>query len=300
MNSKERLNYLTPVQEVRGMLLKREDLYAPFGQGEVNGGKLRQCMLLVNKIHQDYEGLITCCSIHSPQAPITAATARAFGMRCEILYGGTSKERLLNLPMPKLCLRYGAKVTIAAKSGRSNILYNKATTLKRIKGNRDYIILYGINLQEHEDILLGAVADQVRNIPDKVKNLVLTCGSGITAIGVLFGLHKYNKEVEQVHLVATGPDRQRLIHETLKLHNADREINYHSLFHRPGFAYEKGVKAVWGGVHLHPNYEAKTMAWFQKSGLKAAETLFWITGAEPTVKGQGKAVGTDAETNTNT
>ena len=66
------------------MLFKREDLYAPFGTGEVNGGKLRQCMLLVNKIHRDYEGLVTCCSIHSPQAPITAATAKAFGMQCQI------------------------------------------------------------------------------------------------------------------------------------------------------------------------------------------------------------------------
>lgn len=122
MNS-ETLNILTPVQQVNGMYIKREDLYTPFGAGEVNGGKLRQCMLLVNKIHQSYEGLVTCCSIHSPQAPITAATAKAFGMRCQVLYGGTKPETLRQLPMPRLCQRYGAEVTIAARSGRSNILY---------------------------------------------------------------------------------------------------------------------------------------------------------------------------------
>lgn len=77
MNS-EKLHYLTPVQQVDGMLFKREDLYTPLGAGEVNGGKLRQCMLLVNKIHREYEGLVTCCSIHSPQAPITAATGKGF------------------------------------------------------------------------------------------------------------------------------------------------------------------------------------------------------------------------------
>ena len=33
---------LTPVQEVDGLRIKRDDLYAPFGPGEVNGGKLRQ------------------------------------------------------------------------------------------------------------------------------------------------------------------------------------------------------------------------------------------------------------------
>lgn len=48
MNS-EKLHYLTPVQQVDGMLFKREDLYTPLGAGEVNGGKLRQCMLLANK-----------------------------------------------------------------------------------------------------------------------------------------------------------------------------------------------------------------------------------------------------------
>lgn len=280
MNS-EKLHYLTPVQRVNGMLFKREDLYAPFGTGEVNGGKLRQCMLLVNKIHRDYEGLVTCCSIHSPQAPITAATAKAFGMQCQILYGGTKPETLLKLPMPKLSMRYGAKVSIAARSGRSSILYYIAQKLQRVKDKRDYIILYGINLGEHEDILLGAVADQVKNIPDDIENLVLTCGSGITAIGVLAGIKRYGKNVRNIHLVATAPDRRKMIHSMLQKHGADRDFFYHDLFHTRGFSYEEPFCSVWGGIRLHPNYEAKTMAWFAKSGLRPEDTLFWITGAEP-------------------
>lgn len=280
MNS-DKLHYLTPMQQVNGMWFKREDLYTPFGAGEVNGCKLRQCMLLVDKIHQDYEGLVTCCSIHSPQAPITAATARAYGMECRVLYGGTKPETLMKLPMPRLAMRYGAKVQIAAATGRSNVLYYISKQLKRTKANKDYIVLYGINLQEHEDILLGAVADQVRNLPDEINNLVLTCGSGITAIGVLAGLKRYGKKVHNVHLVATAPDRRQLIHETLQRHNADREIHYHDIFHTRGFSYEEPFCSVWGGIKLHPNYEAKTMAWFAGSGLRPEETLFWITGAEP-------------------
>lgn len=281
MNS-DRLHYLTPVQQVEGMYFKREDLYTPFGAGEVNGGKLRQCMLLVDKIQAGYEGLITCCSIHSPQAPITAATARAYGMRCTVLYGGTKPDTLRRLPMPRLCRRYGANVTIAARSGRSNILYYIAQNLKSVKEHRDYIILYGINLKEHEDILLGAVADQVRNIPDEIENLVMTCGSGITAIGVLAGIKRYCKHIRNVHLVATAPDRRKLIHDTLQRYGADREFYYHDLFHTSGFSYEEPYSSVWGGIKLHPNYEAKTMAWFAKSGLKPEDTLFWITGAKPT------------------
>jgi 1-aminocyclopropane-1-carboxylate deaminase/D-cysteine desulfhydrase-like pyridoxal-dependent ACC family enzyme len=280
MNS-EKLHYLTPVQQVDGMLFKREDLYAPFGAGEVNGGKLRQCMLLVNKIHESYDGLLTCCSIHSPQAPITAATAKAFGMRCEVLYGGTTKERLMQLQMPRLVLRYGAQITIAGKCGRSKVLYYIAQRLQREKGNRDYIIQYGINLTEHEDILLGAVAEQVRNIPDEINNLVLTCGSGITAIGVLAGIKQYRKQVRNVHLVATAPDRRQMIHKALQKYGADRDFHYHDLFHTRGFSYEEPFCSIWGGIKLHPNYEAKTMAWFVGSGLRPEETLFWITGAEP-------------------
>ncbi len=263
------------------MLFKREDLYAPFGAGEVNGGKLRQCMLLADKVRRDYDGLITCCSIHSPQAPITAAAAKAFGMRCQVFYGGTKPETLKRMPMPRLAMRYGAKVSIIAKSGRSNILYNRATKLKNNTKNKDYIVLYGINLQEHEDILLGAVAAQVRNIPDEIENLVMTCGSGITAIGVISGIKQYRKNVRNIHLVATGPDRQKLIHSMLQKHGADRAIHYHDLFHMHGFSYEEPFYSVWGGIKLHPNYEAKTMAWFAQSGLKPEDTLFWITGAEP-------------------
>lgn len=50
---------LTPVQEVDGLRIKRDDLYAPFGPGEVNGGKLRQCVMLVNSVKKDYKSLLT-------------------------------------------------------------------------------------------------------------------------------------------------------------------------------------------------------------------------------------------------
>lgn len=70
--------------------------------------------------------------------------------------------------------------------------------------------------------------------------------------------------------------------ENLKQYGADREFEYHDLFHRPGFQYEKSATARWGGISLHPHYEAKTMQWFKSSGLAPESTLFWITGAEPT------------------
>ena len=262
--------------------MKREDLYAPFGRGEVNGGKLRQCMMLVDSVlasHDDVRCLFTYCSIHSPQAPITAASARSHGLPCYIVYGGGKPENIKALPMPRLAMKYGANILIGARSGRHSILYAKTKPLAEEK--RGFIVQYGINLNGYGNVLLDAVAAQVENIPDEIENLVMTCGSGITASGVMIGLHRFGKKVKNVHLVATAPDRRAFIHETLQQYGADRDFHYHSLFHTPGFQYEKGARAIWGGLTLHPHYEAKTMQWFMQSGLNPSETLFWIVGAEP-------------------
>lgn len=270
---------LTPVQVVDGLLMKRDDLYAPFGAGEVNGGKLRQCVMLVDSIKDGYEGLVTYCSIHSPQGPITAAVARKNGMHCHIIYGGTSRENVAALPMPRLAMKYGAEIVLAARSGRHSILHARARELAA-KYN-SFIVQYGINIVGHGDTLLTAVAAQAENLPEEIEHLVMTCGSGITATGVMIGLKRYGKTVHNVHLVATAPDRRQFIHETLKKYGADREFQYHDLFHRKGFLYEKPATARWGGITLHPHYEAKAMQWFKASGIPPESALFWITGAEP-------------------
>lgn len=236
---------LTPVQEVDGLRIKRDDLYVPFGPGEVNGGKLRQCVMLVNSVKKDYKSLLTYCSIHSPQAPITAAVARANGMPCRIVYGGTTRESVAALPMPRLAMKYGASIVLAARSGRHSILHARAKELAAQENS--FVVQYGINIIGYGDTLLTAVAAQTENLPDDIENLVMTCGSGITATGVMIGLHRYGKRVKRMHLVATAPDRRGFIHETLKKYGADREFEYHDLFHSPGFVYEKPAAATWGG-----------------------------------------------------
>lgn len=48
---------LTPVENIAGIKFKRDDLYRPFGAGDVNGGKLRQCMMLVQKAIEKNPGI---------------------------------------------------------------------------------------------------------------------------------------------------------------------------------------------------------------------------------------------------
>ena len=61
-------------------------------------------------------------------------------------------------------MSYGAKVEVLAKSGRHNVLKAKAETLAQAA--RMFVVQYGINLDDYGEVLLGAVAEQVQNIPD--------------------------------------------------------------------------------------------------------------------------------------
>lgn len=276
---------LTPVQSIAGLYLKRDDLYAPFGAGGVNGGKLRQCMMLVEAArerHPDTTGLVTYCSIHSPQAPITAAVARHYGLPCTILYGGTSKAGLARERMPRLALYYGAEIIIAAATGRHNVLKAKADALAQERGR--FVVQYGINLDEYGDVLLGAVSEQVQNIPEELDDLYITCGSGITASGVIIGIERYGKRVGHIHLVATAFDRQSKVNATLRRFGVERDFIYHDMFHTKGFAYEKREPLSIRGVHLHPQYEAKTVRYIAEHRLNTRNSLVWIVGAEPDYK----------------
>lgn len=134
---------------------------------------------------------------------------------------------------------------VCSKYDRHSILHARAKELAAQENS--FIVQYGINIIGYGDTLLTAVAAQTENLPDDIENLVMTCGSGITATGVMIGLHRYGKRVKRMHLVATAPDRRGFIHETLKKYGADREFEYHDLFHSPGFVYEKPAAATWGG-----------------------------------------------------
>lgn len=273
-------NGITPVEYRNGLYIKRDDLFLPFGKGTVNGGKLRQCFKLIESIKDKYEGVISCCSIHSPQAPITAAVANHFGMRAVICYGATNYDRLNNLPMPSLSRKYGADIRIVSTSGIHHILYTHA---KRIAEKENlFVVDYGFNIIDHPDIMFSAVSTQVQNIPDKIDNLVVTCGSGITSTGILFGIHEFNKSVGRIVLVATAPDRSKMINQYMDSKGINIEYEIADLFHEKGFKYEKRLAKEFDGIVLHPNYEAKTFNWLENNiDFEKEKTLFWIVGAEP-------------------
>lgn len=277
---------LTPIEKRGDYFFKREDLFAPFSFCGVNGSKLRQCMQLVDKFpDQAANGLITATSILSPQAVIVAAVAKSKGVPCTIMYGGTTVERLAKLDYPRLCFQLGADVKIVAATGRTSAITAQAAELARRTGRQ--LIRYGFDMRGNIDCFLGSVAEQVQNIPERLDNIVVTCGSAITLVGILFGLSLYGKKVANVYAIGVAPNREAKIKEYARLiaesgHKSDitAPLRYIDAFRfYKGFKYENRVTSYYHGITFHPRYEAKAFRWLQNTRLHG-DTLFWITGSE--------------------
>ena len=276
---------MTPVENIDGLWFKREDKFIPFGKNTVNGGKLRQCFALVDAIREGFDGVISFCSIHSPQAPITSAVAKFYGLKCMIYYGGTTKNTLAKCDMPMVAKEYGAEINIVAKTGRHNVLLKKAREFA--EKNNYFVVEYGFNIVKYPKLLLDAIANQVENIPDELDNIIITCGSGITTTGILIGLKKFNKKVNKIILVDTAPNRKDKIKNNLKKYDIDYNdfnIEIIDIYNRKNFAYEKEIKVVYKGIEMHPQYEAKAFSWlYYESGIDIhnGRNLFWIIGSKP-------------------
>ena len=92
------LNDLTPVVPINGIFYKRDDLYAPYGDNFVSGGKVRQCRDLImsnmKHIQENCDNTIaTAASIASPQSVIVSRVAQEFGMKSIIGFGNTTIEK---------------------------------------------------------------------------------------------------------------------------------------------------------------------------------------------------------------
>lgn len=284
--TKLKLDELTPVENIGGLYLKREDKFIPLSDIGVNGTKLRQCAYLLLKNYEKAKnGVLTCCSVHSPQGVIVTALCKYLGIKSTVFYGGTTEDRLNELPMPKLIKKLGGNIEIVSKMGRISVTQSRAK--KRQIETGEFIVEHGMDLINNMDCFLDSVALQVQNLPNELDNLVITCGSSISTTGIIYGLKLYNKNVKNIYLVGVAPNRIDKIYSNLdKLENItniklkDVKFNYVDLFNTKGFKYEKKEYAEHEGIVFHPNYEAKTYNWLKRNiDYKIESTCFWIIGA---------------------
>src|SRR5215472_4696550 len=104
---------LTPVVVEEGLHVKRDDLFALEPSAVIRGGKLRQCIVILEGAEPTR--LITASSIHSPQIPIVAYLANHTKIPCTVLVGGKRDTQSLILAR-----RFGAEI-LRCRTGRHTV-----------------------------------------------------------------------------------------------------------------------------------------------------------------------------------
>jgi 1-aminocyclopropane-1-carboxylate deaminase/D-cysteine desulfhydrase-like pyridoxal-dependent ACC family enzyme len=279
-------HWLSPVQDRRGRLYKREDLCTlPAG---VNGSKLRACDHLVSQAKAaGARRVISASSVLSPQSAMAAVTAERHGLSCTIVLGGTRMASAARHPSVRLAAAHGAQFEFAA------VGYNPALQARaRLLAAADpaaYHLQYGITTAPGADTyeLLAfhrPVADQVANLPASVRTLVLPFGSANTATGVLLGLIRHERADIDIKLIGIGPDRREWMRERLLRMGCVWDDYEHVDLHGSGYAtYSDRMPGTVDGIRLHPTYEGKVVrylnerrpAWWTQ---RDASTCLWIVG----------------------
>ncbi len=279
---------VTPIDFCNKVFYKRDDLYTPFGDDHVNGGKVRQAVQLFDEIHDDIRdnhngGVVTASSVHSPQSAIIAKVAQEHGFKCIIAVGGTKPDTLYNHHIMRLSKFYGADIEIVAGHGMTSAI--DAGAKKKIIALNGYkLIKFAISLESNPEAIFDGVTDQVANIPDELDNLIIPVGSGIQFAGIIRGLKKYNKKVKRIVGVAFC-DRTKSINAHLdrfKYENFPEEEvidfdDYEIVLTK--YPYSKSIWESFDGVVLDDIYEGKAHKWMRENiDTEKEKTLFWIVG----------------------
>jgi len=273
---------LTPVQQHGSLLFKRDDLYEPFADVPLNGGKVRQAMLLLShareQIVQQHGGVVlTATGVHSPQGLIIARVCRELDLRCVIFVGATTVGgALARHAMLRHAVIAGASIDARARVAYEPALMRAAQRWRAEHDGAGYVVRFGINLEDDPDAIIGSTAEQVSNVPSSVRSIVVPTGAGITAAGVIVGVKRCDLDARVVVVQIAGYDRRELIDRIVD----GAEYEYVALV---GHAYSRQLRrSVGNTITLDPIYEAKAYEWCRTHCDDG--TLFWIVGDSTRVR----------------
>lgn len=254
-------DYLTPVEIRDGVWLKRNDLYLIHG---CNGGKALGANNLIQKgLSLGYNSFVTVGSRFSPQCDIVSAICEYYKVSAHLFMPRGAETSVIK----NIKNRVKSELHRDSKVGYTNVLISYAKKFSEL--NNCYYIPFGMKCVEN----IKCVANQVKNIPDSIKRIVVPVGSGVTFCGILHGLVKYHRTDVKVLGVITGANPEKTIRAFSPICNP---IKYSLVKYQenliPSKLYSLKVDASIGGIKLDPIYEAKC-AKFLHNG-----DLFWIVG----------------------
>jgi 1-aminocyclopropane-1-carboxylate deaminase/D-cysteine desulfhydrase-like pyridoxal-dependent ACC family enzyme len=282
-------NALTPWENRNGRWYKREDLHRnAYG---VNGAKYRACRHLMTKAILDgYDWVVSAQSVLSPQSPIVATLAEELGIGCTLVYGASKPETVIKHRNVAIAVEAGAMVDTTPRVAYNPVIQPYAARLAEEMGA--WQLPYAISPPEtasEADLqsFLAVGGAQARNLPDEVRTLVISFGSGNTTAGMLFGLWLHgSKNVERIVLVGVGPDREAWMNERLVRAGVDlMALPPITIMPLHGWFAEYGDKMpeTVDDIVMHPTYEGKAIRFLNGSSLdwwhdRDGSVGFWIVG----------------------
>ena len=267
------MSFNSPIETFDGYLIKRDDM---FSLGEIiKGGKVRQCLRIVyenlDEIKSKYNGgLITGCGLPSPQSTIVSAVSKYFGLKCIVvspIYDNSKVD--VNRINVSLSQKLGAKIYGVGNPNPSGYKLD----VKKLKDELGY---YEIKFGMNSESVIDTTSHQVKNIPNELENLVVICGSGLNLLGILKGIVKYKKKVNNVYGITLSKffdENKKLYYDNL----VDKE-KYKGQLHiiRSPYPYQRLKKT--DIPFLDWTYESKAYSFMTENISPSTNTLFWVVG----------------------
>jgi hypothetical protein len=264
---------LDPIEEYRGWSVKDG---GAFSLGPLIGSKVRQCLHVVHEhladINYRYKGgILTGAGLPSPQIPIVAGVAKYFRLKCAVTTPKYDNEkRDSNRINASLAQQFGASVYGVGNPNPSG--YEKDA--KELCQELGY---FQIKFGMFGDLAMEPVIEQVQNLPDYVRRIVIISGSGLSALSVLRGIVRYQKPVAEVCIVTLSghyAENKRKWYDNLpeaekftgKVTVVPSEYPYRAE-HRFDGTYDFDV-----------TYESKAAQYMVNTWTPSRETAFWVVG----------------------
>ena len=253
---------LTPVEKVGNNYIKRDDLYKYANQ---RGGKVRAALYLIKKANG--KCLTTAGNRNSPQINIVSSIGKKLG---KDVVAFTSTGELG--PEVELAKQKGATIK-QVSPGYETVITRRAKDYAEKSGCA--YIPFGMDTPDVHHL----TANQVKNIPNDVKRVVIPVGSASSIIGVIKGIMEYKKGVKVLGVVVGANPIKKL----------DKYVpNWRSVASLvfPKLKYHEPAKETnFNGIDLDPFYEAKTLPY-----LKLGD-LLWVVGVREGLELEGGAEG---------
>ncbi len=188
----------TPLETIsfqnKKFLIKRDDLTG----AELSGNKVRKLEYLIAEANKEKADIIfSCGGIQSNHARATTIAACRAGLKTKLFLWGS--ESLIPDGNHFLNIMYGADIVYLTKKDFDNVndLMKAELRLLAKKGKRVYIIPEGGSTITGVFGYINFVNELKKQIDfDEINGIVVACGSGGTAAGILAGLSYYKSDLK--------------------------------------------------------------------------------------------------------